>query len=71
LIVADSSVLIHLAAIGRLDLLRGLFERLTLPPAVWREVVEEGSGRPGAREIESGLYQRTLATVGEAAAPGP
>jgi predicted nucleic acid-binding protein len=54
LTVADSSVLIHLAAIGRLDLLRSLFERLTLPPAVWREVVEEGSGRPGAREIEAG-----------------
>jgi len=41
LIASDSSTLIHLAAIGRLPLLREFYEKIIIPPAVWREVVEE------------------------------
>lgn len=52
LVIADSSVLIHLARIGRLALLHDICARLTVPPAVWREVVEQGQGRAGARELE-------------------
>jgi hypothetical protein len=51
LVVSDSSALIHLAAIDRLDLLQALFQRVTVPPAVWREVVEEGGDRAGALEV--------------------
>lgn len=59
-VVADSSVLIHLSAIGHLGLLRSLFGLLTVAPAVWREVVAEGDGRAGAREIEAGLQEGWL-----------
>ncbi len=52
LVVSDSSTLIHLAAIGRLALLKEFYGRITVPPAVWREVVEEGKGRAGAIEVE-------------------
>lgn len=52
LVISDSSTLIHLARIGRLDLLQRFFESITIPPAVWREVVEQGRGRAGAIEIE-------------------
>ena len=52
-VVSDSSVLIHLANIGRLDLLRQMYCRVSIPMAVWREVVEEGRGRAGAREVEA------------------
>ena len=45
--------LIHWAAIGRLALLRELYHKITIPAAVWREVVEEGGGRAGVREIET------------------
>lgn len=51
LIVSDTSTLIHLAAIGQLDLLKEFFEHVTIPPAVWREVVEQGKGRAGAVEV--------------------
>ncbi|MEW5932700.1 MAG: DUF3368 domain-containing protein, partial [Bacillota bacterium] len=50
--MADSSTLIGLAAIGRLSLLREFHGKVLLPPAVWREVVTEGRGKPGAAEVE-------------------
>lgn len=41
----------HLARIGQIALLRDLYGSITVPPAVWREVVSEGKGRPGANEV--------------------
>jgi predicted nucleic acid-binding protein len=51
-IVSNASPLINLARIGKLDLLPRLYGELTVPEAVWREVVLEGQGQPGAEEIE-------------------
>jgi len=51
MVICDSSCLIHLAGIGRLGLLRELYGKLIVPTAVWREVVEEGKGRPGVVEV--------------------
>lgn len=51
LVVADSSPLIALCRIGRLELLRELFGRLILPDAVWREVIESHPEKTGAAEI--------------------
>jgi hypothetical protein len=51
--VSDSSVLIHLAAIGRLSLLRYYFDEIIVSPAVWREVVVQGGTRYGAGEVVS------------------
>lgn len=50
--VSDSSTLIHLAMLGRLGLLREFFGAVVIPPAVWKEVVEEGHGRAGANEVD-------------------
>jgi len=49
--VSDSSVLIHLAAIGRLALLKCYYDEVIVPPAVWREVVEQGGVRYGVTEV--------------------
>jgi predicted nucleic acid-binding protein len=51
LVVCDSSTLIHLTSIGRLALLKAFYEQITIPPAVWNEVVEQGAGRAGATEV--------------------
>jgi hypothetical protein len=51
LVVSDSSTLIHLAAIGRLVLLKEFYGKITIPPAVWQEVVEQGESRAGAVEV--------------------
>lgn len=53
LVLSDSSTLIHLTAIGRLALLKEIYQKITIPTAVWREVVEEGKRRAGAAEVEA------------------
>jgi predicted nucleic acid-binding protein len=50
--VSDSSPLIFFSAIGRLDLLHEIFGEILVPPAVWREIVIRGAGRPGANDIQ-------------------
>ncbi|MCX7045041.1 MAG: DUF3368 domain-containing protein [Candidatus Sumerlaeota bacterium] len=50
-VVSNSSPLIYLAKIGRINLLEKQFGQITIPPAVWREVVEEGQEREDARII--------------------
>jgi hypothetical protein len=52
-VVSDTSVLIHLARIGRFDLLWRLYSEISVPEAVWQETVVEGEGRPGASELKS------------------
>lgn len=50
LVIADSTPLIYLSAIGRFDLLQKLYGRITIPSAVADEVVTQGAGRWGAAE---------------------
>ncbi len=57
--VANSSVLIALSRIQRLELLPIRFsEGIFIPDAVWNEVVEAGYGRPGARAVSSSKWIR-------------
>ncbi len=46
--IVDSSALIPLSRIGRLDLLRRLYRPVRTTRDVYRECVEEGAARPGA-----------------------
>jgi predicted nucleic acid-binding protein len=49
-VVSNATPLIYLAAIGRFELLQNLFERITIPEAVYEEVVTNGAGGWGATE---------------------
>lgn len=49
--ISDSSTLIHLAGIGRLELLKEFYGKILITPAVWKEVVVEGQSRAGASEV--------------------
>jgi uncharacterized protein len=51
IVVSDSSPLISLARIGRLDLLASFYERILVPPEVHHEVTVAGRGLPGAAEV--------------------
>jgi predicted nucleic acid-binding protein len=51
IVVADSSPLIALCRIGRLDLLHDLFGKLIIPDAVWQEVVTSHPGKAGVTEV--------------------
>ena len=52
IVIADSSCLIGLSKIGRLSILRQLFEKIFIPPAVFHEVVVKGAGRAGAEDVK-------------------
>jgi predicted nucleic acid-binding protein len=50
-VVSDSSCLIALSKIGHLEILQKLFGNIVIPAAVYREVVIQGAGKPGAGEV--------------------
>lgn len=50
-VVFDSSALITLARIGRLELLHRMVGTVHVPDAVFEEVVQKGAGRPGSAEV--------------------
>lgn len=56
-IVADSTLLIGMVRIGRMDLLKKLYRRVLVPPSVREEVVVEGKRlhKAGAEEIEKAI----------------
>lgn len=56
MIVSDSSPLIALARIRSLGILPALFSQVAIPDAVWREVVVQGRGKPGAAEVAAAAW---------------
>ena len=50
-VIADSSCLIALSKIGRLNILQELFGEIIIPPSVYDEVFEKGAGQAGVKEL--------------------
>lgn len=60
IVVADAGPLIHLAAIGQLELIRSFAADVLIPQAVFEEVVVVGAGLPGSREVEACNWLRVV-----------
>jgi predicted nucleic acid-binding protein len=60
-VVSNASPLINLAAVGQLALLRQLYRRVIVPPAVWNEVVRLGKGRLGSRAVRAASWVQVKA----------
>ena len=56
--VSNNSPLIFYAVIGRLELLNETYGEVMVPPAVWRETVAVGAGRPGMSTIRKAPWIR-------------
>jgi predicted nucleic acid-binding protein len=56
IVVADSSPLIYLAAIGKFALLQTIYQQIIIPQAVYDEVVTQGAGRWGASETAGAAW---------------
>lgn len=56
IVISDASVFINLAIIGQLDLLPSIFEKITVPQAVFKEVVTAGSTKPGSEELRTAKW---------------
>lgn len=50
-IVSNSSPLVALSVIGKLNLLRDKFEKIIIPEAVWREIALDGRDKQGTDDI--------------------
>jgi hypothetical protein len=65
--VTNSSVLIALSSIGQLELLERRFpDGVFLPQAVWKEVVETGEGRFGAKQVAQASWLTIRSVVNTA-----
>jgi predicted nucleic acid-binding protein len=61
MVVSNTSPLMNLAIIGRLDLLRHFYETIHVPDAVWDELVKQGAGKPGSEAIAAISWIQTHA----------
>lgn len=57
-IVSNSTPLIALSRIGRLDVLRDLFEEILVPSEVYDELVVKGKDRPGSEAVATAVWIR-------------
>ncbi len=55
-VVSNSGPLINLAKVDQFTLLRDLFQHITIPSAVFEEVVIRGEGQPGAGETNTAQW---------------
>jgi len=62
IVVSNASSIINLAAVGQLDLLQKLYGKITIPQAVFEEIVIRGKGQPGSKEAQSLEWIETIAT---------
>jgi uncharacterized protein len=67
--VSDSSVLIHLSAIGQFALLPLFFSEVRVPDAVWREVVVQGRSHQVVQDVQEAAKQGWLKVATPANAP--
>ena len=56
IVVSNSSPLITLSRIGRLDIVASFFDRIIVPFEVHREVTVDGRGLPGAEEVQNAVW---------------
>lgn len=59
-VVCNSSPLIHLAKIGKLELLEKFFDEILIPEAVYRECVIEGGMRDDVKRIADAAWIRVV-----------
>jgi uncharacterized protein len=55
-IVADSGPILSFARANRLELLRQVISNLTIPDAVYEDIVIRGAGKPGSTEVQAASW---------------
>jgi len=58
-VVCDASTLIALARIGQFETLERTGAQVVIPRAVYKEVVVQGEGKPGATEVSAAAWIET------------
>ena len=58
-VVSDSTVLMGLGKIGKLNLLREIFSKVYIPEEVFKEVAEKGKDKPGSQLVKEAGWIET------------
>ena len=61
--VSDSSTLIILSRIDRLEFLKVIFGQVFIPQAVYDDLVVKGKGKPGAKEVDTANWIKVKPNV--------
>ncbi len=56
IVVANASPLISLSSVGALGLLQSLYSTISIPEAVYAEIVVAGAGRAGSAEVAAAMW---------------
>jgi hypothetical protein len=59
-IVADSGPILSFARANQLELLHQVINDLTIPDAIYEEIVIRGAGKPGSTEVQGASWIRRL-----------
>ena len=63
MIVSNSSPLIYLSKIGRLNLLKSVYTEILIPKGVYKETVTDAIGKPGVSEIQKAISEKWIKLV--------
>jgi uncharacterized protein len=63
IVISDTSVITNLAAIHHLKLLSQLYNQITIPEAVYRELVDINPPVPGTLEVQGAAWLEVRALV--------
>jgi uncharacterized protein len=63
IVVSNTSPIINLAAVDKLELLEALFGAILIPDAVAEEIVVKGAGQPGADAVNRGRWITTRPVI--------
>ena len=66
IVISDTSAITNLAAIHSLKLLPQLYNQITIPEAVYRELVDIDPPVPGTREVQGAAWVKVTAVVNRA-----
>ncbi|HZD57783.1 MAG TPA: hypothetical protein VE136_13705 [Anaerolineales bacterium] len=71
IVIANTTPIISLALIGKLDLLQRLYGQIYIPSAVEAEILAGGESRIGGTELKDATYiqAKSLSDPGRAALP--
>lgn len=58
--IVNATPLISLALLGRLSLLKEMFDEVIVPGAVYEEVVQRGAGKPGADALAAADWLKVI-----------
>ena len=56
MIISDSGPIISFARANALSLLKRVVKKLIIPQAVYKEIVLDGKGKPGEKEVKAGIW---------------